>query len=245
MSKITRIIKDELTKYPIHYDFDRTSEHPCVVLTLPNGSTRTIHFNKNPNDHSILTTKLQIKRLMREQGIEPTKHRDGALGEKIIEAVERVAVPPPPTMKPETPPMSAPLNGNGHHVNVSTQPRTAEPKEMKSQLSQGEVVTVARLICMNATIDSDKKLVTYKDGWSDERILKMIQAQPGRGHLKAHTISELRRREIGRLPGERERGAMPLRASGVAVVNLSKRIDALEARLAALEGAVLGPTEGR
>lgn len=137
---------------------------------------------------------------------------------------------------------SAPLNGQTQDLAPAS---IAPPKEPKSQFSQSEIATVTRLVCVNAHIDSDKGLVTYKNGWSDERILKMLQAQPGRGPLKLHTVAEFRRRELGYLPDERHGVARGGYGGGNTIKLLHKRIDDLQrhvvARLDALEQAITEP----
>lgn len=45
MSTITRIIKDELAKYPVTFRFGQAKAHGYVDIDLPSGRHTRVHFN--------------------------------------------------------------------------------------------------------------------------------------------------------------------------------------------------------
>jgi hypothetical protein len=277
VSEITKRIEDELQQYPVTYAFGRGGRHPFVVIKKDDtGETRRVVFSGTSNDQgrNWLNIRSNLRQVLRE--IEAPKL--SALGIKLHEASkqEQGALWPPPTLKPQPAPVvPAPVlsvlrpvepqpqqqgelmptatappptqkhngtNGANGHVKTRLKPRP------KAQLLHSEVVAVTRHMCTNAAIDNEKRLVTYKDGWSDERILKIIQAQPGRDHLKVTNIIELRRRDFGLLPAEHDAvtraqasGALNLQAIKKSIDDLVARMAAMESAMEAVKGAVLGP----
>lgn len=240
MTTAVRAIKDELAKYPITYSFGTSKKHGFIEIDLPPGYQRRVSFSENGNLHSVMRTKAELRRVLRAAGIEQKPQRaNGTLGEKMIEAVERV--PAQADTEPETT-MGQVTHLNGSRSETPAQPATdAKSRPPKSMLSNSEIVTVTRLICMNAAIDTDKRRLDYAKGWSDERILRVIQAQPGRGHLKLSSIQELRRREFGTLPNEMVRQPRSGVHTRQEIAGLHKRIDELLGRVEALEALLTDP----
>lgn len=106
-----------------------------------------------------------------------------------------------------------------------------EREKQRSQLSHSEVAQICRLLVQHGSTDDEKRLFTFAEGWSDERIAEILRAAPDREHLKPSAVAKVRRRDFGDTADERARDAQ----SGEKSPDVSLRISALETRLDRLE----------
>jgi hypothetical protein len=96
------------------------------------------------------------------------------------------------------------------------------------------------LLSQHATIDYKAKSVDYAEGWSDERLLEMLRAAPGRDLLTLNHVRTFRAENFGALKSEREVEPQG-KAIGGHVANLRRQVSDLTARVQALEDAITAP----
>lgn len=252
---VVRMLEDELSNYDINFMFRRGAIHHYVELEN-GGATRRISFSANAFGRTALNVRTNLRHALSDLGAKRIKDgqrkKVGSFGEVMIAAG---AAPSPrpvislPELRPEpTPAPIAPLapiieqKEEPMDVNVKVNGSGVEKPAKRVHLQQQEVVQVTLLITQNATVDQDKRLVTYNEGWGDERIMEMLKARPGREGIGIQQIREFRRNNFGSLQSELDRAERYAPGSmakiGDELADLQHRVKALEDLLTAPSGKV-------
>lgn len=149
--------------------------------------------------------------------------------------IKSVASVPAPTQTKEANTMLA---------KTETTPAPATDTRQFVKMLNSEITQTTRMLCTHATIDDDEKLVTYAEGWSDERIHSILTAVEGRENLKLQTIQDWRRREFGMTTEERDRANAAKQGPAVVAETTNRlKIEALEKSLADLTARVFAIEE--
>jgi hypothetical protein len=255
------IIEVELSGLPLRFTFDSGTKNPYVtIINEALNDHRRIVFSRAPGPNDLANIRSDVRRAIRQLGCQP----HGTLGKKIAEVIKKEELPM--SSQPQTKPNPiANTNYAQQFQKRVSQPDTTskpvpmpviaitpeEPKEKKvrSQLNQREVAFVTMLLVQHSTFDINLKTFEYAAGWDDTRILKLVAIED-RKHIQLHSISDLRQENFGFTPKEvadRERQLVENAArarEAKAGLGVLARFAAIEARLDALEGAVIGPTKG-
>jgi hypothetical protein len=241
---VKETIEREVGRYLASVQYDRGSKHPKVIISTPDGKSKTVYFSRDPGQKDLLNMRSEVRSALRELGAqereEPRRRpRLGVLGEKLLETVE----PPAPsffdpqprpvlTLQPKKEP--EPMNNVTPIKAATPEPVVEEAKALQyTKLSQSEVVQVARLLMTNGTVDEAARTFTYNDGWSDQRIFEILSAVPGREVLKVSHITGLRRRDFGDTAEERVR--KDAQTSPPDPARFGPRLSSVESRLDRLE----------
>lgn len=232
-------IEKELSEWDVSYLFDRGGKHPYVLIENRDGAKRRVYFAGTPSEtaRAAYNARAQVRQTLREMGAKLRLRRDEQVA-KLIDVIKPEPIVEPMTAGPaDTEPPAPPTPQPAKEIIVAT----ATEKVTRVRLSQAEVGRITRLVVINAEIDDEQGLVAYKEGWSDERILKIMAAMPGRNKLTLKHIAEARKRTVGMLQSEKE---SPRRAAAVGngVANqlqeLAQVVSYLESELARLETRV-------
>lgn len=238
------MIRAELDRHQVIYAFGEGSAHPFVSITGQSGQCRRIAYPGTPSDvRGILNTRAQIRRALREIGAQPWPEeresaRVGSLGAALLDASSEEGQP-----QEEHQVTTAQTNGHANGAAKAAPPPI--PKREYSKLTQAEIVQLTLLIGQHATVDFTGRTVEYSEGWSDQRLLDMLRAAPGRDHLKLETILKFRIENFGQIADERQSGASDGRGTGPAIAALKRQVSDIETRLRALEDAVTSPRKER
>jgi len=195
--ELKQLIEETVNEYPATIEFSRMSKHECVIISTDKG-TRKLPFSVSANHRAHRNMVTQIKRTMRNLGVEPkppcmkeakTEVATGSLGEKLLDAQARAGAE----------------QQQQHKKNGYVESDKPEKKKRSGfvKLLQGEIVTVTRLLMEN--LNSDPKLsgvVSYKPGWSDERIAQILASSPDRGGVTSKLIAVFRKEHFGKLKDE-------------------------------------------
>jgi hypothetical protein len=258
------MIRKELSNYPVDYVFGQGGKHPFVRIASTADPDRwtKVPFAGTPNGHNLYNIRSNIRQALRDIGIS----RCGVIGHKLVEAKQqakqepaKMPITPIQTTLPRsllvghgTGTLNVPLSLNsGAPENKAESPppngpapQKAAEKGKRPQLAHAEVILFSNIMNNYAKVDDEKKLVTYKEGWNDARVLAMIHAKPGRSHIRLDQLVDLRQENYGYLPRERTKGkrrATPKSNSSAQYKNLKATVDMLIERIEVLEGAIIGP----
>ena len=244
-----RAIRDFLSRYPVTFTFGHGGQHPFVEIETQDRRSKKIYFSgARGSSFSRIRVQADLHRALKTLDVQPwpeerREARIGGLGTALIEAAaatEPIIIP-----EPEEAPMATltlPEKTNGHRAPAAA-PARRQPTEY-AKLRQPEVVQLTMLITGNARIDYTAKSVDYAEGWSDDRLLGMLRAAPGRELLTLDHIVNFRRENFGLIASERELPAPPEgRAVSGHVLQMRKKIASLEARVQALEDAITTPKQ--
>ena len=294
-------ITTELDRYPVTHKFGHGGKHPYVQIETRAGGVFKVPFSGTPTSvaRAMLNTRTLLRRVLRENGVEPLQVarravKTGTLGAVLAEAAAKglepetivTVTPPPPfttnweeddfddialpvypepplcpdaireTCRPQpvasVPAPTAKPNGV-HPMPAKPEPEaetstTEAPKPKRAHLNASDATIATRLLAVNAEIDDAARTVTYRAGWSDERIQDVLAARPGREALNPNSVRDWRRREFGYTPEEiAERERSETRGGPVEAVNrrrldmVERRMGEFERRLLALEEAATRP----
>jgi hypothetical protein len=260
----------ELLEWCVGYQFQWGTKHPYIDITTPRGSCVKFSFSNNSHEGGPTkwAVRARLRRTLRDLGAErrnePTPFDeiiDKSAGDTPPEpsvfyrkTVVHTSAPTvvsnivkPPAMETPTPPEPAVSKPEPVTLivkeNAMSNDNTSRPAGPFVKLIQSEIARATALIIQNAAVDFDKQSVSYNDGWSDERIAKVLAAAPGRELITAKHIRDMRRGAIGWTPGERDMNEVQsAKNKGFTdPVRVMKRVEALEARVEALEAAITAP----
>ena len=118
------------------------------------------------------------------------------------------------------------MHVNGRNHEIAAAPTAAA---RKAKLTHREIGSVARLLAENGAMQGD--LYVYSDGWSDERVRDATGS-----HAAVEKIAEVRRDSFGKVASEVK--AKTPKASATLLADLNAKLDALSARIEAIEKAL-------
>ncbi len=241
---IKSMIERELEPYPINYTIDDRSTTTCFLEMISgDGCKARVGFSPRANGHTILHIRSDIRRKIKEMDVRPVPEmrrqaRISGLGERLMEAAaSTIDIDTTPKEKSMT---NKPTNivpiVNGH-ANVEDK-GPAKDRCQFVKMQQGEIARATRFLIANAEIDDTTKTVKYAQGWDDERIAKILAAEPDREGLTAKHIAAMRRDSFGLTPTEHlaKRPKTPASIEGMAA-----QIRELQDRVLRLEEAATRP----
>lgn len=296
-------IQEELGLHDVYYQFVMGSKHPCVVISLPDGTKAKFVYPGTPGDQrGLLNNRADLRRLLWRLGAKRKANGAsnvaiGGLGDALVsnlaksrEAADEASEVKVTNIIPASQAsaesvlevarlrrqlkdaLKAAKTKSKISTHTTTTPTTTtkpteavnKRKEEKmtthherhderhddfdedggngrrawQMLTHKEVAKATRLLAANSTV-SDDGLFTYGPSWSDERILKILQAEPGRDRLTLKQISRLRRESFGDTKDERVKSAAATGLRGY--IEIREKIKSLESRILALEDSKTAP----
>lgn len=235
---IQKAAEQELDPYQVEFEFTTDTPPLFIEIYAPSGETKRIRYSLSPNGRNLEHFRGDLRRAVRALGAgkRPSKLRRQRQPDDE----------PPAAVTPE--PISTEVKGEPSMTTLSlpgksaAPPKDAAPSREYTKLHQHEVSTLTRLLMTNAVTDEEARMVIYHEGWSDQRLLEILQASPGRELLRVDHIINLRRECFGLLKSELPAPPESRNAAALLVI-MGKKVEKLEARVQALEDAATAPTQ--
>lgn len=227
-------ILDELKFYPTVSVINKEAnggKHKFVEVRLPNGASHKLQWSSTANDGNyrrILNVRLMVRKRMRTLCIErviPIKSKP--VTNDVVDRLPRNPVRVAPPVAVEQPSILAYQQPKPQESSVT---KSKEPEYTK--LTHIQVITCGKILEENSTIENDVR--SYNEGWSDDRVAKVLSAAFADRPCNADQVSYLRRAaypgwKLKTTPGPRKVGS------------ILDRLTSIEQRLQALEDAATAP----
>lgn len=233
---VTRMIRDELAAFPVRYSLGHDGKHHYVEITSGDAK-RKVYYPQGATGTSLLNVRAEIRRTLKQLGVEPRQRRGriGTIGEALLQAAEAYTATEQENEMARNGKHCEAANGKRPTLSLNGGTPAEDQHNPAYALEPGEVVRFSRLFMAHAQVSELTGVATYDDDWSDERIVAILRNEKGRENIPLEAITHLRRTEFGPLQSEIEPPKPP---------TTEERLTTLEARMAAVEGAVLGPQHG-
>lgn len=225
------IIVAELERWEVIIDGDFAGgKHRYIQCLLSNGSRLKFHYSGGGKEHQLRNVRHDVRRQL------------SRLGQKLKPECERqpkeTKVIPirsaPPILTPRA---VLPLPVQREEPQQQETKVMTEDKKPRVQMSFAQIGTVMRLLQEHS--EKTVKGVDYKDGWSDERIVGLVNA----AHSDRMAIDDghVKRLRTEAFPDWVKRQSTGSPGSGMGAIWSSMR--KLEARVQALEDAATTPKQ--